>query len=71
VSETSTLIHLVAADRPGLLYDVASALSAGGRNIEVVLVDTQGRKAVDVFYVTPKLKPEEFESWSSKLAELF
>lgn len=71
VSETSTLIHLVAADRPGLLYDVASLLSNGGCNIEVVLVDTQGRKAVDVFYVTPKLKPEEFGAWSLRLADLF
>lgn len=71
VSETSTLIHIVAADRPGLLYDVSSILSQGGCNIEVVLVDTQGRKAVDVFYVSPKLKPEEFEAWSMRLADLF
>ena len=67
-SETATLIQIVASDRPGLLYRVASALSAGGCNIEVVLVDTQGRKAIDVFYVTPKLTAEVFPLWSERLS---
>jgi [protein-PII] uridylyltransferase len=42
----------VAQDRPGLLYDLASALSSAGCNIEVVLLDTEAHKALDVFYVT-------------------
>jgi [protein-PII] uridylyltransferase len=42
----------VAADRPGLLYDLASAISAQGGNIEVVLTDTTAHQAIDVFYVT-------------------
>ena len=51
-SDTATLIEIVAEDRPGLLYDVATAITSTGGNIEVVLIDTQAHKAVDVFYVT-------------------
>ena len=51
-SESATLIEIVAEDRPGLLYDLASAISASGANIEVVLIETQAHKAIDVFYVT-------------------
>ena len=51
-SNTATLIEIVAEDRPGLLYDLASAISLNGVNIEVVLIDTQAHKAIDVFYVT-------------------
>ena len=55
-SETATLMELVAEDRPGLLYDVASALSNTGCNIELVLVDTEAHKAMDVFYVSNRGK---------------
>ena len=51
-SNSATLIEIVSEDRPGLLYDLASAISANGGNIEVVLLDTQAHKAFDVFYVT-------------------
>ncbi|MCC6590961.1 MAG: [protein-PII] uridylyltransferase [Bryobacterales bacterium] len=51
-SASATLVEVVAQDRPGLLYELASAFSEAGCNIEVVLVDTEAHKALDVFYVT-------------------
>ena len=58
----ATLFEIVAEDRPGLLYDLASSISSNGGNIEVVLIDTQAHKAIDVFYVTgqgARLTPEK------------
>jgi UTP:GlnB (protein PII) uridylyltransferase len=43
------------------LYSLATAFSSSGCNIDIVLIDTKARRAIDVFYVAQdgrKLSPE-------------
>jgi [protein-PII] uridylyltransferase len=51
VSDDLTVIEVTGLDRPGLLYDVAHAISGLGLDISSAHVATFGEKAIDVFYV--------------------
>jgi [protein-PII] uridylyltransferase len=68
--ETATLVEIATEDRPGLLYDLATVFSSNGCNIDVVLIDTKGHRAIDVFYVAQdgaKLTPESQTMLKDKL----
>ena len=52
ISETASVIEVSAGDRPGLLYDLATALHRLGLDVRAAKVSTLTDRAHDVFYVT-------------------
>ena len=69
----ATLLEYSAEDRPGLLYQLGSAITDSGCNIEVVLINTESFRASDVFYLTKssrKLSEEDIASLRSTLQGL-
>jgi [protein-PII] uridylyltransferase len=52
LSDQFTVIEVSGLDRPGLLYDLTSALSDLNLDITSAHITTFGEKAVDAFYVT-------------------
>jgi [protein-PII] uridylyltransferase len=71
-SSTSTLLQVIAQDRPRLLHRISSCLSQRGCNIEIALIDTEGQMAIDTFYLTSegkKLKAEHQKRVGKALVE--
>jgi [protein-PII] uridylyltransferase len=71
-SATTTLVQVIAQDRPRLLHRIASCLSDQECNIEIALIDTEGQVAIDTFYLTSggkKLRPDHCQEVEKALVE--
>ena len=71
-SAATTIVQVIAQDRPRLLHRIASALSDHDCNIEIALIDTEGQMAIDTFYLTAggkKLTPEHQKQVEIALTE--
>jgi [protein-PII] uridylyltransferase len=71
-SAATTIVQVIAQDRPRLLHRIASSLSDQACNIEIALIDTEGQMAIDTFYVTAggkKLTAEHCKTLRKTLLE--
>ena len=51
-SQRYTVLELVADDAPGLLHRISRVISEHGVDVDLVLISTEGQKAIDVFHIT-------------------
>ena len=51
-SRKYTVIEIVADDAPGLLHRISRVISAQGCDVDLVLIATEGKRAIDVLHVT-------------------
>ncbi len=61
-SRRYTIVEIVAEDALGLLFRVSRAMSESGCDVDLVLIGTEGRRAIDVFHLTrggAKLTPDQ------------
>ncbi len=71
-SHHSTIVQIIAQDRPGLLHRISSVFAYHQCNIDIALIDTEGQMAIDVFYLTSagaKLSPKQQAEIREALAE--
>jgi [protein-PII] uridylyltransferase len=47
-----TIVDIVASNVLGLLYQISRVISAHGCEVDLVLISTEGEKAIDVFHIT-------------------
>jgi [protein-PII] uridylyltransferase len=51
-SRKYTVVEIVADDAPGLLHRISRVISTQGCDVDLVLISTEGKKAIDVLHVT-------------------
>jgi [protein-PII] uridylyltransferase len=51
-SQRYTVLEIIADDSPGLLHRISRAISTSQCDVDLVLVSTEGHKAIDVFHLT-------------------
>jgi [protein-PII] uridylyltransferase len=65
-----TILDIVATNALGLLYRISRVISQHGCDVDLVLIATEGEKAIDVFHITKggsKLTEEEQQALTSDL----
>jgi [protein-PII] uridylyltransferase len=69
-SQRFTILDIVAGNALGLLYRISRVISRHGCNVELVLIWTEGERAIDVFHISragAKLTEDEQQALTSDL----
>jgi [protein-PII] uridylyltransferase len=69
-SRRYTIVEIIAENALGLLYRMSRAMSESGCDVDLVLIATEGRRAIDVFHLTRdgrKLSPEQQQAVTANL----
>ncbi len=72
-SSRYTILDIVATNALGLLYRISRVISQHGCDVDLVLIATEGEKAIDVFHITKggsKLTEAEQQALTSDLQRI-